>query len=1057
LSRVEHELPDLAPARESVLALLRALGFAGAARRVRRPLRTIAAAFVLDEPGLRASLLELSTSFSPAAARAAAAAVEDMDACTHHLLVFAEPAYARVVIACDGLHDGLRWAVLEPGGLRGSDVDMLREMVPAGGEGASARMIRVMRALDRSRVSDRFFRDVTAVRDAIASGWTGVPRNALADRNALALLLLSRMLFLYFLQQRGLLAHDRSYLIALLRAWLRQRHRSTFYRARLRPLFFGALNRRPAQRTAAARALGELPYLNGGLFELHTLERRCRALDLPDAGIRLLFEQLLEKYRFTSSDSDVGGGVDPEMLGRIFEGLMPGEERSRTGTFYTPAAVVQRVVAEVLHTHAPTDDELRALRVLDPACGSGAFLLGALSQLAELRVQRGIDSDIAAARSDVVARGLHGVDLLDDAALICALRLWLSLVPHAESIADIPPLPNLDRRIRQGDALIDPLDVADAFAGRPRERTTPRDLGADIRSLRAVELNYLAADPRCRAALRSELLALELRVARGWLHAVGGALEGEAQELAARAHDRDLFGGVPSYAAAAQRRLDAVRRRQQEVETLRSDVARRRTLPFFSFRVHFADTDGFDIVLSNPPWIRAHNWPATARRLLRERYSVCSDGGWPYVARAARTPAAAGGQVDLSLLFLEQSLRLLRDGGTLGMLLPGKLFRSLYAGGARALLLRTAPPTYLEDHSLHQRAIFGADAFTGVLVARRNAAPAPVRVCVTRGDGAQQRFELEPADLPFRSGDPHAPWLLAPPDVRTAFKAMSAHAPPLHEHGLRIRRGVMTRANHVLLLESHEAKLAGLSVVRAEGWARAGEQQRRFAAHVETCCVRPVLRGTDIRAFSAEPVRHMLWARCNDACGAASLPRLQRYLRRHRDALKQDDASLGTVHRVSRDTFSHKVVWSDLAADLRAAAAPAAAHVVGAGRAALVPLNTVYFVPLADERAALILAAYLNSLPVRTLARAIAERAKDAHFRFFAWCISVLPLPRDWQYGAHADALLRISRAAHAAHSIDARARDELDRVVADAFALTTAQLQAIARQDAWLSGRDAP
>src|SRR5690606_23564234 len=119
-----------------------------------------------------------------------------------------------------------------------------------------------------------------------------------------------------------------------------------------------------------------------------------------------------------------------------------------------------------------------------------------------------------------------------------------------------------------------------------------------------------------------------------------------------------------------------------------------------SFGVHFPEAmaRGFDIVLSNPPWIRSHRWPAAlSRSAIRKRFEVCRRAGWRAGARMADAPSGVAAQVDLSLLFLERSLRLLRPGGTLAMLLPAKMFRSLYGAGARSLLLREADLIRIED------------------------------------------------------------------------------------------------------------------------------------------------------------------------------------------------------------------------------------------------------------------------------------------------------------------------------------------------------------------------
>src|SRR5690606_11107222 len=203
------------------------------------------------------------------------------------------------------------------------------------------------------------------------------------------------------------------------------------------------------------------------------------------------------------------------------------------------------------------------------------------------------------------------------------------------------------------------------------------------------------------------------------IYSLEATLHDRARELRARAADTDLFGEPARHASAARTALPALLRRRDELAAFRDDLASARSVPFFSYRVHFAEpAAGYDVVLSNPPWVRSHNWPATVRQVLRERYAVCTDAGWP-AAGAAGDATRAGGQVDLSLLFLERGVRLLAPGGTLGMLLPAKLIRSLYGAGARSMLLTGTRLASIEDHSLDQRSIFHADAFTATVVATK--------------------------------------------------------------------------------------------------------------------------------------------------------------------------------------------------------------------------------------------------------------------------------------------------------------------------------------------------
>src|SRR5207302_1828699 len=269
--------------------------------------------------------------------------------------------------------------------------------------------------------------------------------------------------------------------------------RRPFHRRVLDPLCFGALNRPAADRSSAARALGRLPFLNGGLFEPTVLERRHGAARWSNADWRDAFDDLLERFHFSARETDDGDVVAPDMLGRVFEGVMDPAERRASGSYYTPAALVREIVragleavlvhrlglapavAEVwIHRGEPPEraPDLRCLTVLDPAVGSGAFLLGALEELTRLRCATG-EGPACAVRRDVVAHSLFGVDLSLTAVRLTELRLWLALIADVSvdqndrELAAIAPLPNLDGQVRQGDALVDPLTLARALGGAP--------------------------------------------------------------------------------------------------------------------------------------------------------------------------------------------------------------------------------------------------------------------------------------------------------------------------------------------------------------------------------------------------------------------------------------------------------------------------------------------------------------------------------------------------------------------------------------------------------------
>src|SRR5207253_5616673 len=120
----------------------------------------------------------------------------------------------RLIFASYALGEHLLTLAVSPDRIHDSDLETLQEMFPHGEEGTLL-AARYGRALDRSSITARFFRDLAAQRDLVSSGWTGIPAARTTDRKPLALLLLSRLMFLYFLQHRGFLGSDRAFLVRL--------------------------------------------------------------------------------------------------------------------------------------------------------------------------------------------------------------------------------------------------------------------------------------------------------------------------------------------------------------------------------------------------------------------------------------------------------------------------------------------------------------------------------------------------------------------------------------------------------------------------------------------------------------------------------------------------------------------------------------------------------------------------------------------------------------------------------------------------------------------------
>ena len=1008
------------------------------------------------------------------------------------VLLFA-PFLDSLAIATGGLDGRPRMIVISRSAPTATEIETVAEL-RATDDGALASLARHARALGRAALTRRFFREFRARRDVVSRAWTGIDVNARADRDQLALLFLSRIVFLYFLQKQGHLLGRQDYLSGVLRDAALESGSTSIFRRLLVPLFFGALNVPPERRCEGTRRLGELPYLNGGLFEPHALERSHPDLDLPDDVVVGVFDGFFERYRFTTRDRPRGSamsphGIQPEMLGRMFEGLMAADRRERTGTFYTPAPVVERIVQRALQTWLAGQggldwraagmllrergasygdpqllDRLQSVRMIDPACGSGAFVLGALEQLARARIVLGDPLPVEDIRRRLVVDALHGIDLESDAALLCALRLWLALTSGGSATEPIRPLPNLDQRVRQGDALLDPLELAargDATTEVWKAASLDPGVRRARRCLRAHVVRYAARTAEEREEARRRIARAEARLARRWVDGALERLAGSRRDLLAQTRAPDLFGQRGSR-VRVRAELGRLRVARAELAQLRRRLVDSRALPFFSFALHFgteAEQGSFDLVVSNPPWVRSHRWPRAFSSLARARYRVCEGRAWYPGSRAGRV---AAGQVDLALLFLERGLDLLRPGGVLAMLLPSKSFRSLSAGAARKLVGERARIVAIEDHALRHRAIFrDADAFAGVLVARvPESAERPdadvVRVTLTHRSGPALRFMARVQDLPLDRLDPRSPWLLVPRDVRRALRAMQAHGMAVGgDPRLRIRRGAMTGANDALLFERAERRL-GDAVVAWRG-SSDDEHPASSLLHVGDLC--PVVRGAGVRPFRFEPNGFIAWCHDDDtAQPRVASRRLSRALAAVRPRLQarpgwRPGLADGVLFRLDASMLRPRVAWRDIATDLEVTPLPARVPCLGTQRP-LIALNTVYFIAVDDDAVSLSLAALLSSLPARVFARAIAERAKDARFRFFAWVIAALPLPRCWGDDASLRELAPLGERAQSAGGISTPLQAEIDDSAARMLRLSREQIRALREFDDWLAGR---
>ena len=362
-------------------------------------------------------------------------------------------------------------------------------------------------AFDVEPVTREFFREYKRIFDAANDRVTGFGQGDEEDKakQMFVQTLFNRLMFIYFLQRKGWLEFqgDNDYLNALWKNYRASEDQTNFYEDRLVPLFFEGLNnpQSPESRSNDPElysVIGAPPFLNGGLFDETDLDGRSD-LDVPDDAIGPILSDLFGRFNFTVMEStpfDIEVAVDPEMLGKVFEELVI--ERNESGAYYTPRPVVSFMCREALKGYlegqdtglsteaigAFVDDRdttgiplptahrvsqaLDDVTVVDPACGSGAYLLGMLQELVDLQTAlyseqlRTSARDMYDLKLHIIQRNLYGADIDEFAVNIAMLRLWLSLAIEYEG-DDPDPLPNLDFKIVQGDSLLGPDPDLDSY------------------------------------------------------------------------------------------------------------------------------------------------------------------------------------------------------------------------------------------------------------------------------------------------------------------------------------------------------------------------------------------------------------------------------------------------------------------------------------------------------------------------------------------------------------------------------------------------------------------
>jgi len=624
---------------------------------------------------------------------------------------------------------------------------------------------RLAQSLDIERVTKKFYGEFSTLRVDFIDHIHGIPRDA--DRFWYASVLLNRLMFIYFLQKRGFIQNDTRYLDRKLDE-SKTRGADLYYREFLRALFFEGFAKPTNQRTPEARQLlGDIKYLNGGLFIPHKLELEHPDIRIPDSA----FEGVLKLFGSYSWHLDDTPGADddeinPDVLGYIFEKYI---NQKAFGAYYTRteiteylcertihAAVLDRLSENTTRTFADLGevllkldadlcrrllDVLPQISILDPACGSGAFLVAAMKTLLNLyaavygKIRFLHDTNLTAhlrdldqnhksinyyIRKRIITDNLYGVDIMEEAAEIAKLRLFLSMVSAAQSVEELEPLPNIDFNIMTGNSLVGLMAVDPKQVDSKTQMTDMFQAGKANDYVHVLnEKNRLIELYRKSSSQTENVQAIRQQI----------------DDYKTRAYatlDRILLDD-----------FQALRIQYEQAQA--SGKAKKRPLvlddiralhPFhwgYEFDAILGTRGGFDVIITNPPWEifkpQAKEFFAQYSELVTKNKMTIKDfeqqqahmlkdpeiqaawlryqSSYPHVSAYYRSAPQyknqiskvngkkAGSDINLYKLFTEQALNLLKPNGQCGIVIPSGIYTDLGTKQLREMLFEQTTITGL--------------------------------------------------------------------------------------------------------------------------------------------------------------------------------------------------------------------------------------------------------------------------------------------------------------------------------------------------------------------------
>lgn len=690
--------------------------------------------------------------------------------------------------------------------------------------------------------------------------------------------LLGRLVFLQFLQKRGWMGvpanvegwegGDKQYLYNLIH---RYEGNDWLLSDVLEYLFFNTLNEK-RNGDIADKRLGDnikIPYLNGGLFEKDDIDRMD--IDFPFEYFANLID-FFSMYNFTIDENDPDDaevGVDPEMLGHIFENLL--EDNNEKGAYYTPKEIVQymsqesvsqylkkhleedlheavddlimrNVVAEVIQNKNVAkriDELLDNVKVCDPAIGSGAFPIGVMNVLYRAHLHLyGFSNPTkpfspASVKKDIIQNNIYGVDIEQGAVDIARLRFWLALIVDEEEPL---PLPNLDYKIVCGDSLLNRYDldvpIKSVFV-EYNQSHTGKESKMSLQKYKQLEADFTNTDDHeAKKIFRGKIEEIKNSFRFYLSKKESNSLMKLRSEVAYYNYPR-FFEETEEEAAHRKNRQADLAQMEEYAKNIETN---RLYSNSFEWRFEYPallDEDGeftgFDIIIGNPPYLRIQG--------LRDRDS-------DYADELVKKYKSATGSFDLYEMFVEQGLKLSGDNGIVNYIMPTKWTNSAFGKGLRKLLVEQTAISKIISFGDYQ--IFDASTYTGLQWFVKGSTRLEYyeldRSITSKDDLQKFLFSLtqENSTTIEMSSLSEKQWVLTAGETSRILKEMNKQPRRVKDVFDKIFQGLATSKDDVYFLYNCEE----------EGKFIVGDsKQLGRRVKVEKGLVKPLLKGEDVHRY----------------------------------------------------------------------------------------------------------------------------------------------------------------------------------------------------------------